>query len=133
MCSSDLIDHLGPFANTVEGLALAYDALQTPDPLDPGCHALRVQPVAPSLTRGVQGLRIGVLGGYFHDNATADARAVVQQAAQALDARAEVIWPEPHLGRTAAFIITASEGGNLHLDDLRTRPQDFEQIGRAHV
>jgi amidase/aspartyl-tRNA(Asn)/glutamyl-tRNA(Gln) amidotransferase subunit A len=122
------IDHLGPFANTVEGLALAYDALQTPDPLDPGCHALRVQPVAPSLTRGVQGLRIGVLGGYFHDNATADARAVVQQAAQALDARAEVIWPEPHLGRTAAFIITASEGGNLHLDDLRTRPQDFEPL-----
>ena len=91
-------------------------------------HALRVQPVAPSLTRGVQGLRIGVLGGYFHDNATADARAVVQQAAQALDARAEVIWPEPHLGRTAAFIITASEGGNLHLDDLRTRPQDFEPL-----
>jgi AtzE family amidohydrolase len=122
------IDHLGPFANSVAGLALAYDVLQTPDPLDPGCHALRVQPVGSQLQKGVQGLRIGVLGGYFHDNATAQAREVVALAAQALGAQPDVTWPEPHLGRTAAFIITASEGGNLHLDDLRTRPQDFEPL-----
>ncbi|MFN7864293.1 MAG: AtzE family amidohydrolase [Curvibacter sp.] len=122
------IDHLGPFASSVAGLALAYDALQTPDPLDPGCHALRVQPVGTQLQRGVRGLRIGVLGGYFHDNATAPAREVVALAACTLGAQPDVIWPDPHLGRTAAFIITASEGGNLHLDDLRTRPQDFEPL-----
>jgi amidase/aspartyl-tRNA(Asn)/glutamyl-tRNA(Gln) amidotransferase subunit A len=122
------IDHLGPFANSVAGLTLAYDALQTSDPLDPGCHALRVQPVAPLLKQGVQGLRIGVLSGYFHDNATAPAREVVELAARTLGAQPDVTWPEPHLGRTAAFLITASEGGNLHLDDLRTRPQDFEPL-----
>ena len=37
-------------------------------------------------------------------------------------------WPEPALGRTAAFVITASEGGSLHMDNLRTRPQDFEPL-----
>ncbi|MES3011171.1 MAG: amidase family protein, partial [Pseudomonadota bacterium] len=41
------IDHLGPLASSLAGLGLAYDALQCPDPLDPGCHALRVQPVLP--------------------------------------------------------------------------------------
>jgi amidase/aspartyl-tRNA(Asn)/glutamyl-tRNA(Gln) amidotransferase subunit A len=122
------IDHLGPFANSVEGLALAYDALQTPDPLDPGCHALRIQPVCSHLNKGVEGLRIGVLGGYFHDHATPAAREVVQRAAQALGAIDEAIWPDASLGRTAAFIMTASEGGALHLDDLRTRPQDFEPL-----
>ncbi len=122
------IDHLGPLADRVETLALGYDVMQGPDPLDPGCHALRVQPVMPQLGSGVQGLRIGVLGGYFHDHATPPARAAAALAAQTLGARAEVTWPDAALGRSAAFLITASEGGSLHRDDLRTRPQDFEPL-----
>ena len=122
------IDHLGPMADCVEALALAYDAMQGPDPLDPGCHALHVQPVAASLEQGVKGLRIGVLGGYFHDHASPAARSVAALAARTLGAVDAVQWPDPLLGRTAAFIITASEGGSLHLDDLRKRPQDFEPL-----
>jgi amidase/aspartyl-tRNA(Asn)/glutamyl-tRNA(Gln) amidotransferase subunit A len=122
------IDHLGPIADRVETLALAYDAMQGPDPLDPGCHALRVQPAAPTLRAGVEGLRIGVLGGYFHDHASASAREAVAQVAQALGARGEAHWPDAAAGRAAAFIITASEGGCLHLEDLRTRAQDFEPL-----
>eukprot|EP01034_Spumella_vulgaris_P016741 gene16741-21361_t len=88
------IDHLGPFADSVESLALSYDALQGPDALDPGCHALRIQPVHAQVNRGVQGLRIGVLGGYFHDHATPPAREVLLQAAQALGASDTVEWPD---------------------------------------
>ena len=51
------IDHLGPIADSVEALALSYDAMQGPDPLDPGCHARRVQPVASGIGRGIDGLR----------------------------------------------------------------------------
>ncbi|HEV7915356.1 MAG TPA: amidase family protein, partial [Albitalea sp.] len=43
------IDHLGPFARTVEDLAATYDVLQGPDPADAGCHATRVQPALPQL------------------------------------------------------------------------------------
>jgi len=122
------IDHLGPLADSLAGLALTYDALQSPDALDPGCQALRVQPVLPLPGRGTAGLRIGVLGGYFHDNATPAAREVVALAASALGAHAEVTWPDAALARAAAFIITASEGGSLHLNDLRTRADDFEPL-----
>lgn len=122
------LDHLGPLADSVEGLALSYDAMQGADRLDPGCHADRVQPAMPRLGWGITGLRIGLLGGYFHDHATAPARAAALRAAQALGAREEVEWPDAALGRAAAFLITASEGGSLHLDDLRTRPQDFEPL-----
>jgi AtzE family amidohydrolase len=122
------IDHLGPLADSVEGLALPYDAMQGPDGQDPGCHALRVQPATAGLARGVEGLRIGILGGYFHDNASLPAREAVSLAAAALGARDEVLWPDAPLGRAAAFIVTASEGGSLHLDDLRTRAQDFEPL-----
>jgi amidase/aspartyl-tRNA(Asn)/glutamyl-tRNA(Gln) amidotransferase subunit A len=122
------IDHLGPLADSVETLALSYDAMQGPDPLDSGCHALHVQPVAGSLSRGVKGLRIGLLGGYFHENATPAARSVAALAAHTLGATDEVLWPDPQRGRAAAFIITASEGGSLHLADLRTRREDFEPL-----
>jgi AtzE family amidohydrolase len=122
------LDHLGPLADSVEGLTLSYDAMQGADPLDPGCHALRVQPATPLLSRGKAGLRIGILGGYFHDMASAPARAVVALAARTLGATEEVTWPDAAIGRSAAFIVTASEGGSLHLQDLRKRAQDFEPL-----
>lgn len=122
------IDHLGPLADSVESLALAYDALQSPDPLDPGCHALQVQPAGSSLRFGAAELRVGMLGGYFHENATPPTREVVMAAAQALGTTDVVEWPDAALARAAAFIISASEGGALHLDDLRGRPDDFEPL-----
>ena len=33
----------------------------------PLCLAQQVQPTSTQLTQGTQGLRIGLLGGYFHD------------------------------------------------------------------
>jgi amidase/aspartyl-tRNA(Asn)/glutamyl-tRNA(Gln) amidotransferase subunit A len=128
------IDHLGPMANSVTGLALAYDALQGPDAHDPGCHAQRVQPVAASLQQsstglpGLTGLRIGVLNAYFDEHASAAAREVVALAARTLGTTASVHWPDAGLARAAAFIITASEGGSLHLDDLRTQLASFEPL-----
>ncbi|MBI2727824.1 MAG: AtzE family amidohydrolase [Polaromonas sp.] len=122
------VDHLGPLADSVEGLALSYDAMQSPDALDAGCHALSVQPVAADLRRGIDGLRIGLLGGYFADNASAPAQLVARQAASALRAGDGVEWPDPALARAAAFITSASEGGALHLADLRTRADEFEPL-----
>ena len=122
------LDHLGPLADSVELLTLAYDALQGPDALDPGCHAKFVQPVTGLLERGSQGLRIGVLDGYFHDHASLPARAAVASAAAALGVVDPVEWPDTALARAAAFITGASEGGTLHLAVLRTRLQEFEPL-----
>ncbi len=122
------IDHLGPFADDLAGLALAYDALQGPDPLDPGCFATAVQPTRHRLDQGAQGLRIAVLGGYFAEFAGEAARGAVAQAATALGARDTVLWPDAAEARAAAFITTASEGGALHLQRLRERMDDFEPL-----
>jgi amidase/aspartyl-tRNA(Asn)/glutamyl-tRNA(Gln) amidotransferase subunit A len=122
------IDHLGPFAESAALLARVYDALQYPDNEDPGCHARAVQAAGPTLDLAAQGLRIGVLGGYFEAHATPPARAAVHAAAQALGATHTVQWPDAALARAAAFIITASEGGSLHLPELRRRAADFEPL-----
>jgi len=122
------LDHLGPFARCVEDLAATYDAMQGPDPLDPGCHAQRVQPALAQIGNSLQGLRIGVLGGYFDDNAGPSARKAVDIAAHALKATRGVAWPDAALARVAAFVITASEGGSLHLPMLRERAAEYEPL-----
>jgi amidase/aspartyl-tRNA(Asn)/glutamyl-tRNA(Gln) amidotransferase subunit A len=128
------LDHLGPFARSARDLALAYDAMQGPeDPAgrrDPGCTQRAVEPVAPLLVRGTQGLRIGVLGGYFRANAGAEANAAVDRVADALAAHASVELPLVEAGRAAACLITNAEGAALHLDDLRRRAHDFEPLSR---
>ena len=120
------LDHVGPLASSCELLALSYDALQGPDPLDPGCHALEVQTVSSSIDRGMEGLRVGQLGGYFTDFAGPAAVAALTSAANRLGAVDQVIWPDAAMGRSAAFILTASEGGALHLDNLRRQVENFE-------
>ena len=122
------IDHLGGFANSLDGLATLYDALQSPDARDPGCHAKNIEPVCPVLTQGIEGLRIGVLTGFFEDNATTAAREVVELAARQLGSVARVEWPDAGLARMAAFIVSASEGGALHLNHLRTRIDEMEPL-----
>ena len=122
------LDHLGPFARSVEDLAATYDALQGPDALDPGCHALRVQPTLAQIGHGLAGLRIGRLGGYFDEQAGPAARQAAALAAEVLHATPGVEWPDAALARAAAFVTSAAEGGALHLPMLRERAAEFEPL-----
>ncbi len=122
------IDHLGPLGDCVEVLALSYDAMQGADALDPGCHATQSQPVTDLLWKGIKDLRIGLLSGYFDEFASAPAQAVARLAAHTLGATDRVTWPDAQRGRAAAFIVTASEGGSLHLKNLQSRIDDFEPL-----
>lgn len=119
-------DHLGPFARSARDLALAYDVMQGPDTDDPACAQRGVEPAAATLALGARGLRIALAGGYFEQNAGAAARAVVRQVADALGVARTVEIPEAGRARAAAFVITMAEGGNLHFDDLKRRPLDFD-------
>jgi len=123
-------DHLGPFARSVRDLALAYDAMQGPDPLDPACAQRAADPILPALDAGTAGLRIAVAGGHFAQNASPEALAVVSDAARALGVTRTVQLPEAARARAAAFVITMAEGGNLHFADLASRPLDFDPATR---
>lgn len=124
------LDHLGPFARSVADLAALYDAMQGPDALDPACAQRPVEPVTPSLSAGVAGLRIATLGGWFETMAGPEARSAVRRVARSLGASATVEWPLARAARAAAFLITNAEGASLHLEDLRTRPDDFDPLSR---
>ncbi len=124
------LDHLGPFADSVALLAASYDAMQGADADDPACAQRAPEPTVPLLGRGSDGLRIAVLGGWFHDMALAPARTAVARVAAALGTDRVVAWPEVDRARAAAFLITNAEGATLHLNDLKTRAQDFEPLSR---
>lgn len=122
------LDHVGPFARSVADLALAYDVLQGRDAEDPHQAARPFEPVSDVLGMGAAGLRVARLGGWFGQRQSAAARAAVDKVCAALGATAEATWDMAEAARAAAFIISASEGGSLHLPGLRTRLEDYEPL-----
>ncbi len=74
-----------------------------------------------------------MLGGYFTRWCDDDARAAVAQVARALDAHEEVQFPEAELARTAAFVLSASEGGNHYLPALQREPQRMDPHSRERL
>ena len=127
------LDHVGPFARNVADLALAYEAMQGEDRGDPAQDWRGFQAVSSLLGEGLHGLRIARLGGHFRQGGMAEAQAAADQVCAALEVAAEVELPLAAAGRAAAFLITAAEGANQHLDDLRTRPMDFEPLTRDRL
>jgi AtzE family amidohydrolase len=125
------LDHLGPLARTVGDLAASYDAMQGADPHDPACAGRAVEPALPVIGQGASGLRIAVAGGYFAGSGVA--AAAVATAARALAATRVVEVPEAARARAAAFVITASEGADLHLADLKSRAADFDPMTRDRL
>ena len=123
-------DHVGPFARSARDLAAAYDALQCIDQGDPAQSAREVEPTSGTLAKGVDGLRIAIAGDYFESHATPAALQARDIVAAALGASRRVTLPQAQLARGAAFMITAVEGSQLHLPDLRTRPDDFDPLIR---
>jgi aspartyl-tRNA(Asn)/glutamyl-tRNA(Gln) amidotransferase subunit A len=127
------LDHLGPFARTAEDLALAYEVMQGPDDDDPACTERPAEPVAAELHRGTDGLRIAVAGGYFRVGQFPEAQAAMAKVAAALGADREIEFPEAARARSAAYLITATEGASLHLNRLRGRPDDFDPAVRDRL
>lgn len=124
------LDHIGPMARSVRDIALAYDLLQGHDPQDPVCSQRPVEHCVPWLDRGVQGLRIAVADDYFRQGGELAVYAAVEQVATALDAKEFVSIPEARRARAAAYVITASEGSNLHLPRIKTQPAQFDPATR---
>jgi aspartyl-tRNA(Asn)/glutamyl-tRNA(Gln) amidotransferase subunit A len=119
-------------ARSVEDLALAYDAMQGFDPDDPACANRAAQPVAPLLEQGAEGLRIAVAGGYFKPH-NAEALQAIDRVAVALGVNRDIDIPQAERARSAAFLITASEGASLHLDRLRRDAKSYDPAVRDRL
>ena len=119
----DSLDHAGPFARSVEDIAITYDVLKGDGaPIAPTLEALSEQP-----------LRVGVLGGWFVQGAFPEVLGSLSRVAQALDATPGVIAPGAEAARSAAFCLSAYEGARLHAADIRARAQDYDPAVRDRL
>lgn len=127
---SSSLDHIGPFARSLPDISLAYDLLQGPDPRDPVCCDRPIDLTFTQLDRGIEGLKLAIAGDYFAQGMEPLVAQALEQVVNALGITQTVSLPEAHRARAAAYLITASEGANLHLEDLRSRPQEFDPATR---
>ena len=119
----DSLDHAGLFTRSVGDLAAAFDVLRGPgDPIGPRLATLAQQP-----------LRVGALGDWFVRGAFPEVLEGLAQASEALGAVTGVEAKGAEAARSAAFCLTAYEGGRLHQADLKARPQDFDPAVRERL
>jgi AtzE family amidohydrolase len=117
----DSFDHIGHFARDTADLALAYDLMQDTDKASPSLH----QKIDPQ--------RIAILDDWFEQSASAEILDAVAVVAKGLGTLARATLPEAGRARSAAFCISAFEGGQLHKPDLRKRPQDYDPATRPRL
>jgi AtzE family amidohydrolase len=128
---SSSFDHIGHFATSVRDIATVFDVLQGKDDRDPICTKRPpVETLHVTSLQNIDNLRIAIADDYFLKGANLEALAAVEKVAHALNVTEYITIPEAHRARAAAFVITACEGANLHLEQLRSRPQDFDPATR---
>lgn len=123
------MDTVGPMARTVEDCAVLFNVIAGHDPRDEASALEPVVDYTADLKRGVEGLRIGIVPGYFFQHLQAPVRAAVQQALatfESLGARTvDVAIGHIHGNISAQLTIESAEPSAYHQQWLRERPDDY--------
>lgn len=127
------LDHTGHFAASLGDLARAFDAMQGHDPEDPAILDMPPAASVAALVDDGRPLRVARLGGWFASVMTAEVAEAMDRIAAAAGADRTVELRGAEAARSAAFVISAAEGGQLHRERLRTRPQDFDPATRDRL
>ncbi len=109
------LDTIGPFTSTLRELRTAYDVLSGSRPV------------------GGPKPRVARLGGFFARNASAEAVTAIDAVMDHVGSGAVIDLAQAEAARSAAFLITAAQGGALHLETLRTRAMDYDPAVRDRL
>tara|TARA_R110002124_G_scaffold138138_1_gene301456 strand:+ start:2825 stop:4180 length:1356 start_codon:yes stop_codon:yes gene_type:complete len=76
---------------------------------------------------------VAMLGGWFRQNLSPEMTQALQSISGALNNPPTLVLQNVASARSAAFLITAYEGGRLHLDALRADPLSFDPATRDRL
>ncbi len=112
------LDQVGPFARTVEDLAMVLGIIAGHDPKDSTSAAIDVPDYQASLTGDIRGLKLGLPRQYFEGGLSEDVERAVREALEVLRARgAELVDIDlphtPYAVATYYLIATAEASSNL--------------------
>ena len=128
----DSLDHIGPFARTVDDLAATYDAMQAPGPVRD--HA--IADVPPEFTRAQLAgppVRVGVPRGFFDECSGEEALARRAEAAAVFGPTVDIDLPGAKAGRAGAYLITNAEAAAFHLERLQPHANEFDRDTRDRL
>ena len=110
------LDQIGPLAKDVEDAAIVLQAIAGHDPMDSTSVDVRVPDYRAELSRGVEGLRIGIPAEYFIEGLDPEVEAAVRAAVRALEqlgVRSEpVSLPHTEYGLAAYYLIAPAEASS---------------------
>lgn len=124
-------NHIGILAKTVEDTAIVLAAVAGHDPQDPSSAREPVTNYRASLGKTVNGLKLGILRGYFEEVMTAEVREVFDQAVallRTLGMETEEVTTA-HMDLIPAVKVCTSrvENSSAHDRNLRTRARDYSR------
>jgi len=130
-------DHVGIMARSVEDVALALGVLAGHDPADPSSSRTPVPDYASHSTRR-RPPRLGLLGGFFHERATAEVRQITAQAVQRLataGATVEELKLPSSFGATtaAAQLILRSDVASIHAERFAAKADLYRAAIRGTI
>lgn len=129
------MDTAGPMTRTVEDCAIMFNAIAGHDPKDASTSRAPVVDYTEALNRGVKGLRIGVVPGYFfhhlqppvHDAVKGGLKTLEGLGAEIVDVNIENI----HGNISAQLTIEAAEPSTYHQRWLREQPENYGEDVRS--
>jgi len=125
------LNHFGTFTKTVGDTALVLKAIAGYDPKDPLSADEPVPDYSKSIGKGVKGLKIGLIKGYFDDIMVGDVAKSFGEATRLLESlgmRIEEV-SIPHMDLIPAVQNCTSRVENVSAHDryLRSRPRDYSR------
>ncbi|AMJ62847.1 amidase [Bosea sp. PAMC 26642] len=122
-------DNVGPLTQTARDAARFLGVIAGHDPKDATSASEPVPDYEAALTGDIRGMRIGVPTNYFFDGIDPEVQAAFDAVVAVLQARGAVIAPVtiPHMDAVATYggIVSRVEGGTIHAQWMRQRPQDY--------
>lgn len=116
------LDVVGPFARNVSDLVASFYIMD-------GCDSIP----EPSGADSWETLRIARLEGWFADNLSEPMARALESICAALGVTRGVSLPEVATARASSFLITAAEGGNLHLPRLKEQADAYDPATRDRL
>jgi aspartyl-tRNA(Asn)/glutamyl-tRNA(Gln) amidotransferase subunit A len=124
-------NHTGILTRTVEDAALVLEAVAGWDSKDPLSADRSVQRYRDSIGKGLRGLRLGILKGYFEEDMAAEVKETFGQAMNVLVGLGveveEVTIAHMDLIPAVKVCTSRVENASAHDHHLRTRPRDYSK------
>lgn len=116
---AESFDTIGPFCQTIEDLKTVLNVMAE----------VTTNTSFPSISS----LRVGQLVGWFERDVDQDILDVIQEVVRCFSQQGQIDLPYIEQVRAASYLMTASEGGKLHLPNLRTQSMEYDPATRERL